>query len=476
MGVSSSSQRSFPADPEPSELLLRAAFNSPRTKERRIGRLVLHLAVSAFLMIALLAACFRVPHVDHATVALLMIAATVGLATVWGRIEALTGAIVGGLGFDYFFLPPRGLGIEKPEHLVAFAAFLFVAVAIGQLAGRTKRLLAQRDTLLHISLEPLCIRNLNGNFQSVNEAMVKLLGWSNEELCSTPFLEFVHPDDQVRTEAEFLNSLGGNSVAEFENRYRTKDGDWRWLHWKIAPPAPGASWLSAAARDITEEKWAQEKLHELAGQVMTAQEEERRRIAGELHDDITQRLAALGIELALLKQRAPGSEASNLHEELSRLQTLILMISEDVRRLSHSIHPSILEHSDLALSLEMHCREFSDQNGIATSFSAREMPAEIPHPVALALYRIVQESLRNVARHSGATEADVVLAGEGGTRLSLFVMDNGKGFDVSESKISPGLGLVSIEERARQIGASVIIDSMPDEGTRICVQAPLSRR
>jgi signal transduction histidine kinase len=70
----------------------------------------------------------------------------------------------------------------------------------------------------------------------------------------------------------------------------------------------------------------------------------------------------------------------------------------------------------------------------------------------------------------------VVLAGEGGTRLSLFVMDNGKGFDVSESKISPGLGLVSIQERARQIGASVIIDSMPDEGTRICVQAPLSQR
>ena len=423
----------------------------------------------------LLAVCLRLPHVDHATVALLLIAATVGLATVWGREEALIGAIIGGLGFDYFFLPPRGFGIEKPAHLVALAVFLFVALAIGQLAGRTKRLLAQRDILLHISLEPLCIRNLNGNFQSVNQAMVKLLGWSNEELCSRPFLEFVHPDDQVRTEAAFRNSLGGNSVAEFENRYRTKDGDWRWLHWKIAPPGPGASWLSAAARDVTEEKWAQEKLHELAGQVMTAQEEERRRIAGELHDDVTQRLAALGIELALLKRRTIGGEALDLHQELSRIQAQILLLSEDIRRLSHSIHPSILEHSDLAVSLEMHCREFSGQHGIATSFSARGMPDKIPHPVALALYRIAQESLMNVARHSGATEADVVLAGEGGTRLSLFVMDNGKGFNVSQSKINPGLGLVSIEERARHIGASVTIDSMADAGTRISVQAPLTQ-
>jgi PAS domain S-box-containing protein len=475
MTASSSSQQPASVDREPADSLLRAAFGSAPPKERKLGRLVLHLVLTVCLIMTLLGSCLRLPHVDHATVALLLIAATVGLATVWGRVEALTGAVIGGVGFDYYFLPPRGLGVEKPEHLVALAAFLFVALAIGQLAGRTKQLLAQRDTLLHISLEPLCIRNLNGNFQSVNEAMVKLLGWSNEELCSRPFLEFVHPDDQVRTEAAFRNSLGGNSVAEFQNRYRTKDGGWRWLHWKIAPPTPGASWLSAAARDITEERWAQEKLHDLAGQVMTAQEEERRRIAGELHDDITQRLAALGIELALLKQRTMGAEALNLHEELSRLQSLILMLSEDVRRLSHSIHPSILEHSDLALSLEMHCREFSDQNGIATSFSARDMPAEIPHPVALALYRIVQESLRNVARHSGATEADVVLAGEGGTRLSLFVMDNGKGFEVSESKISPGLGLVSIEERARQIGASIIIDSMPEEGTRICVQAPLTR-
>ena len=448
-------------------------FDSPRPKDRKLLRLVSHLMISAGLMVALLAGCLQLPHVDHATVALSMIAATVGLATVWGRLEALTGAVVGGIGFDYYFLPPHGFGIAKPEHLVAFIAFLFVAAAGGQLAARSQQLLAQRDSLLHLSLDPLCIGDLDGNFRSVNQAMVDLLGWSDAELCSRPFLEFIHPDDHIRTKAAFHDLSEGRSVVQVENRYRTKDGAWRWLHWKIAPPDAGASWLSAAAHDVTEERWTQEKLRDLADQVMTAQEEERRRIAGELHDDVTQRLATLGIELGLLKRTPMGTGALTLDRELSRLQAQILQLSDDVRRLSHSLHPSILEHSDLSASLETHCREFTDQNGIEVSFTARDVPDDIPRPVALALYRIVQESLRNVARHSGATTASVVLAGEDGRRLSLFIIDNGKGFDVGLAKITPGLGLVSIEERARHIGATMTIDSMPETGTRLGVQVPL---
>lgn len=256
MAASSSSHQRSPVDPERSQTLLRTVFDLPRPRDWKMGRLALRLAISAGLIVALFAVCLRLPHVDHATVALLMVAATVGLATVWGRAEALTSAIIGGIGFDYYFLPPRGFGIAAPEHLVAFVAFLFVAAAIGQLAARSKQLLAQRDGLLHLSLEPLCIADLNGNFRSVNQAMVEILGWSNRELCSRPFLEFIHPDDQVRTKAAFQDFPEGRSVVDVENRYRTKDGDWRWLHWKIGRPAPGASWISAAARDVTEEKWA----------------------------------------------------------------------------------------------------------------------------------------------------------------------------------------------------------------------------
>jgi PAS domain S-box-containing protein len=433
----------------------------------------LQVGVSAALIAAILWGCLRLPHVDHATVALLLIAATIGLATMSGSAAALTGAIVGSIGFDYYFLPPYGFGIAKPEHLVALAVFLFVAAAVGQLTARSKQLLDQRDSLLHLSLDPLCVGDANGNFRTVNQAMVDLLGWSEQELCSRPFLEFVYPDDQPQTKAAFEKFSEGFSKFEVKNRYRTKDGGWRWLHWKIEPPSPGSSWLSAAARDITEEESAREKLRDLAERVMTAQEEERRRISLELHDDITQRLATLGINLGLLKQARLEGEDLPLRGELTRLQTQVLQLSEDVRRLSHSLHPSILEHADLAASLEMHCREFTSQNGIATSFVARDVPDHIPRPVTLALFRITQESLRNVARHSGATEASVVLEGAAGIQLSLAVIDNGKGFDVRNAKILPGLGLVSIEERARQVGASITIDSMPEAGTRLSVQVPL---
>ena len=445
-------------------------LDSRQSSNHHRVRLVLRLGISAGLIVALLKGCLWLPNIDHATVALLLIAATVGIAAVWGSAEALTGALVGGIGFDYFFLPPHGFGIAKPEHWVALAVFVFVASAIGQLAARSKSLLAQRNSLLRLSLDPLCVADLNGNFRNVNQAMVDLLGWPEEELTSRPLFELLHPDDVAQTRDAFRGFFETGSTVEVENRYQTKDGGWRWLHWKIAPPAQGESWLSAAARDVTEERWAREKLRDLAGQVMTAQEEERRRIASELHDDATQRLATVGIELGLLRKNPPP--AADLAGEFTRMQGQIVELSEYIRRLSHSLHPSILEHGDLASSLEAHCREFSGQYNIAASFSARDLPESIPRPVTLALYRIAQESLRNVARHSGATEAAVVLTGAD-SAVCLSVIDNGKGFDPAQARTSPGLGLVSIEERARQVGGLVTIESIADAGTTLSVRVPI---
>jgi PAS domain S-box-containing protein len=437
-----------------------------------MGRFVIHLLVSALLMAALLAGCLWLPHVDHATVALLMLLAVYGLARVWGTAEARTGAIVGALGFDYYVLPPAGFHIAKPEYGVALVAFLAAAFVIIQLTERSRRMLVERGSLLNLALEPSGIRDRTGNFRLVNPAMEALLGSTAEQLCSRHFLEFVHPDDHLLSEAAF-SDLSRHPIVDFENRYQAKDGSWRWLHWRIAPHTDSTSEVLAVARDITEQKWAQNKLRDLADQVMTAQEEERRRIARELHDDVTQRLATVGIELGLLK-KTELTGALDFGQNLGRLQAQILQLSEDIRRLSHSLHPSILEHSDLAAALEAHCRDFSQQHRITANFVSRDVPDNIPQPVVLALYRIAQESLQNVARHSGATTASIVLAGEDGASLSLFIIDNGRGFDVRKAKISPGLGLVSIEERARHIGASVTIDSMTEAGTRLTVQVPLA--
>jgi PAS domain S-box-containing protein len=423
-------------------------------------------AASAALISLILAVCLSLPLIDHATVALVLVAATVGVASVWGGWEALAGALIGGLGYDYYFLPPVGLQIAKPEHVVALAVFVFAALAAGQLAARSRTLLEQRDSLLSLSLDPLCVADRSGSLRSNNEAMVGLLGWTREELSAMKMLELVHPNDRAHTEAAFRDFWEAGRVVEVENRYRTKSGGWRWLHWKVAPPAPGASWFAAAARDITKERWAQDKLRNLAAQVMTAQEDERRRIAGELHDDITQRLATIGIEVGLLRKNPSAAELTG---DLNRLQSQIFDLAERIRGVSHSIHPGILEHADLVASLEAHCREFSGQHSIAAHFKARGVLDRVPPAIALSLYRIVQESLRNVARHSGATSVSVVLEHSEG-ELSLSVIDNGGGFDPNTAKTRPGLGLVSIEERARQIGAVVTIDSILGAGTAVQVK------
>jgi PAS domain S-box-containing protein len=435
----------------------------------RTARILLRAASSAALVACLLAASFRIPYVDHATIAVLIIAVVVALAVYRGMVEAVVAALVGGAGFDYFYLPPTGFGIEAPEHWITLAVFLFVAASTGHLASRLKHLLDKRNSLMQLSLEPLCITDLDGNLESVNEAFAGLLGWPEEELKLRPLLKLVHSADRPRTEAAIREAAETGSAIEIENRCQSKEGGWRWLRWRMARGASDASWLSAAARDITGEKWAHEKLRALADQVMNAQEEERRRIARELHDDVTQRLAALGIELGLLKRGGEPPDGAAIHQELTRLQAGVISLSEDIRRLSHSLHPSILEHSTLAAALEMYCREFSQQTGIATSFTGRNIPADVPRPVALAFYRIAQEALRNVALHSGATAASVVLSGE---NLALNVIDNGRGFDMRKAKMSPGLGLVSMEERARLVGAVVTIVSMPGEGTTVSVALP----
>lgn len=438
----------------------------------RTIRTLLRAAGSAAFIAVLLVSSLRFPYVDHATIALLLLGAVVGIGAYGGTLEALVAAAVGGVGFDYFYLPPHGLAIEKPEHWIALAIFLSVAASAGHLASRLKELLDRRTSLMQLSLEPLCIVDLSGNLESVNTALIGLLGWPEQEIRSRSFLDFVHADDRPRTEVAMQRAANESAAVEIENRFQCKEGEWRWLRWRIGQAGSGEPWLSAAARDITEEKLAQEKLRALTDQVIMAQEDERRRIARDLHDDFTQRLAALGIELGLLK-RSDAQDDPETNQELTRLQGEVLSLSEDIRRLSHSLHPSFLEHSSLAAALEAHCREFSRQTGIPTTFTHRDVPLEISRPVALAFYRIAQEALRNVALHSAATAATVVLSGD---NLALNVIDNGRGFDRARAMKSRGLGFVSIEERGRLAGAVVTITSVPGEGTTVCAELPVTEQ
>ena len=252
------------------------------------------------------------------------------------------------------------------------------------------------------------------------------------------------------------------TIAVYHRRvYRPSDDDISLLE-KIAP-------LAAVA---IEHARAQEKLCDLGRRLIRSQEDERRRIARELHDDFSQRLSLLSVELDQASQRLPESPARTC-ELMQDLSNRTKRLSTDVHRLSHQLHPVKLEHLGLVVAVKSFCRELSEHEGIRIEFTHREVPTSITRDVALCIYRIVQEALRNVVRHSGIGEARVELTG-GRDAIRLQVSDLGVGFEPASFDRSKGLGLISIRERLRLVGGKISIQSQPSRGTRIDVRVPWS--
>jgi len=198
------------------------------------------------------------------------------------------------------------------------------------------------------------------------------------------------------------------------------------------------------------------------GSVIEMQEQDRRRISQELHDDLGQRLALLEIQLAQLEEKCACSLTAT---GLRSLRQRVGEMDQDVHRICCQLYPVLLENLGLVIALKSLCREFS-QLGINTEFIHENCPANIPKTVSLCLYRIVQEALHNVSKHSKAKSAKVSLRGSS-SRLEVVVEDSGIGFDRSASKATKGLGLTSIEERVRRAGGHSSISSTPGMGTKI---------
>ena len=209
----------------------------------------------------------------------------------------------------------------------------------------------------------------------------------------------------------------------------------------------------------------------LAGRLIGAQEDERKRVARELHDDLSQRLSALQLGSAGLAQLAPKGAPARAGYEAH--QEHLAEIVEEVRRLAYDLHPAILTHLGLRAALQSFCVEFSGREGIDVEFSAQKEPRSLQEEVALCLYRVTQEGLRNVARHSGAKSVLVSLKSAGGV-LHLSIHDRGKGFDVRSTR--PGLGLLSMNERVRLVQGTFEVKSRVGHGTRIDVRVPVPAR
>lgn len=214
---------------------------------------------------------------------------------------------------------------------------------------------------------------------------------------------------------------------------------------------------------------SREELRALTGNLMTSQEDERRRLARELHDDISQRLAALSMD-ADDAMRNMEADRALARKKLEQIFQRTGQLSEDVRALSHGLHPSIIEDLGLAAALRMLTNEFGEREDMITSFFPHEVPEEIPVEISTGLYRIAQEALRNIAKHAGKSHVKVMLSGKPGG-LELQIADSGRGFDMKRHR--SGLGLISIEERARLIHGTAVVESALREGTKVRVNIPL---
>jgi signal transduction histidine kinase len=209
----------------------------------------------------------------------------------------------------------------------------------------------------------------------------------------------------------------------------------------------------------------------LSGRLIDAQEEERKRIAREIHDDYNQRLAMLAMEVEELADQV-GDSPVEAGPIFHRIWNQIGELGSDLHSLSHSLHSSTLESLGLVAGIKAFCKEFAEHQEIQVDFAHENVPRGVPADAALCLFRVTQEGLRNIKRHSGADRAEVRLECSG-EKLHLSVADQGRGFDMNTRSSQSGIGIRSMEERLRSFGGQLEISSRPREGTTINAWLPL---
>ncbi len=279
-------------------------------------------------------------------------------------------------------------------------------------------------------------------------------------------LRHVHPDERTML-LDLANRIineGGSFSAEF--RMFAKNGSIRWmlgkgeLLRKDDESCPDK--IAGVTLDVSELKRTQVELQELAKRLMEAHEEERRRISRELHDDIGQRVALLGIELDLVRQLLHEHDA--LRERVERAQLATGELGTDLHQLSHALHSSKLKYLGLPAALRELCTRMADKHSLAIQFDYEEQKLSLPEEEALALFRVAQEALNNVVRHSRATSVRIALSYTA-NEVRLLVCDDGSGFDPSSK--TGGIGLIGMRERMRAVLGDFQIISAPGAGTEI---------
>lgn len=323
----------------------------------------------------------------------------------------------------------------------------------------------------------------DGKWLSADYSLCHLLGFSPGELTARRLGEIFQAAEPEK-DSEARGQLLDGAIPHYSSQWNATRSNGTQLPVTIlfsvssnGSPRDKKSIL-AVVEDQTARRIAEDALHEaetarheLARRLTTAQEEERTRIARELHDDIGQSLAILRIQMLRAGQPVSGI-AGKRHPTVSELCDKLRAITDRVSRLSHQLHSSELEYLGLTVAIQSHCREFSEKYKIAVDCTCEDIPPALDGLLALSLLRVVEEALHNAGKHSRAKSIRVLVK-EAEDELTLLIEDDGVGFDLEEARLAAGLGLISMRERIHLADGTFKITSIPGQGTRIDAVVPV---
>ncbi len=482
------------------------------------------LGFMALLMAGLLSFDIYSPtaFADHAFYTVVVLVATASRFSWMPTVAAGAGTIltmVGGLGTPWFSnLPPwiqvgnRSITIvilwvlvwfawkrrqaetalqkanEDLEHKVAKRTQELATVnqtLVAEIAGHIQTEQALRLSqgrlagILDIAEDAIIVTEIDGSITLFNQGAVKLFGYEPGEVLGKPIHLLIPKGflsdhvDQTGVLIQPLDSSGCKPQRRDVFCMRKDGGEFPAEVSISRLTVDKRTTFTVIVRDVTDRLRTEHQLQSLTTQLMMVQEEERRRIARELHDDINQRLALLAIDMG----RAASLSASMTNHTGNIVRSLaqrLAKISDDVRRMAYQFHPSILDDLGLTTALRHLADDWSAKTGIKVLVVQEEIADPLPLNISSCLYRVAQESLANIMKHSRATRVEMELTCDG-HEITLSIYDSGIGFDLKEIQARhPGLGLVSMRERVRSVQGQLNIQSEPSRGTHIIVQIPIS--
>ena len=380
----------------------------------------------------------------------------------------------------YRILRPDGsvIWLERTAHAL-FDEHGKMTRMIGMVADITERKLAEEARFQHAAIvesssDAIFSENCQGLITSWNAGAQQIFEYSEAEAVGQPITVLIPPDLVLEEEKVLERLRAGERIEHYETVRLTKSGkrvDVSVTVSSIKDSSGKIVGFSKIDRDITERRLAEQAMVDMSRKLIAIQEEERTRIARDLHDDINQRLALLAIETDTLKDNL-STCADDIARRLTDIREGIVEVSTEVQSLSHQLHSPQLEYLGIVAAMKIFCRDYSARQSLEIDFSSDEIPKVISPEVSLGLFRIMQEAVSNAAKHSRVRHFQVNL-GYSADQLHLTVADQGSGFDAHTAINKGGLGLVSMRERTRLMNGTIAIDSKLMGGTTINVHVPV---